>query len=120
MAPEIIAQSAASHSNHFNQVEFLHSTTVKRRDCSIWTLRRSNPCAALRLPDLAHSRIGKTAFDSPTLFLSFTGHSLRSRRARSDVTHFCVAPPPGRPVTTSYTKREENKDLAAAAEHLDK
>jgi hypothetical protein len=26
MAPEIIAQSAASHSNHFNQIVFLHST----------------------------------------------------------------------------------------------
>jgi hypothetical protein len=26
MAPEIIALSAASHSNHFNQIEFLHST----------------------------------------------------------------------------------------------
>jgi hypothetical protein len=26
MAPEIIAQSAAPHSNHFNQIEFLHST----------------------------------------------------------------------------------------------
>jgi hypothetical protein len=26
MAPEIIAQSAASHSNHFNQIEFLHGT----------------------------------------------------------------------------------------------
>ncbi len=28
MALEIIAQSAASHSNHFNQIEFLHSTGV--------------------------------------------------------------------------------------------
>ena len=28
MAPEIIAQSAAPHSNHFNQIEFLHSTGV--------------------------------------------------------------------------------------------
>jgi hypothetical protein len=27
MTREIIAQSAASHSNHFNQIEFLHSTT---------------------------------------------------------------------------------------------
>ena len=26
MALEIIARSAASHSNHFNQIEFLHST----------------------------------------------------------------------------------------------
>jgi len=28
MAPEIIAQSAASHSNHFNELEFLRSTGV--------------------------------------------------------------------------------------------
>ena len=27
---EIIAQSAASHSNHFNQIEFLHSTRFTR------------------------------------------------------------------------------------------
>jgi len=26
MAPKIIAQTAASQSNHFNQIEFLHST----------------------------------------------------------------------------------------------
>jgi hypothetical protein len=31
MAPEIIAQSAAAHSNHFNQIEFLHSTRLHRR-----------------------------------------------------------------------------------------
>jgi hypothetical protein len=29
MAPETIAQSAASHSNHFNQIEFLHGMLNK-------------------------------------------------------------------------------------------
>jgi hypothetical protein len=29
MAPEIIAQRATSHSNHFNQIEFLHSTGLE-------------------------------------------------------------------------------------------
>ena len=40
MAPEIIAQSAAPHSNHFNQIEFLHST-------GFWnaSLRQNHQCA---------------------------------------------------------------------------
>jgi len=46
MAPEIIAQSAASHSNHFNQIEFLHSTgwlgvTTRATRIVLWLL--SNP-----------------------------------------------------------------------------
>ena len=33
MALEIIAQSAASHSNHFNQIEFLPQYGVISREC---------------------------------------------------------------------------------------
>src|SRR5262249_36858184 len=35
MAPEIIAQTAASHSNHFNEIEFLHSTRYAIKLCFV-------------------------------------------------------------------------------------
>jgi hypothetical protein len=74
MAPQIIAQSAASRSNHFNQIEFLHSTglicfsdrhnTYPHPDKHIPKLRKGHGPARELLP--TSSGIRKSVFQFGT------------------------------------------------------